>query len=238
MLLPAGAREPIRKTWTQGVGRLGLELIPFDTERPAASDADIDPQAALRGVIDAVEAYFDPGIAGPPDRLNPDTKPEVDPTAPITSIDDWERALSTLTVIQGQPFTRFLPSVILLRLDGDQRSEVYSLVVNRVYESQYTLVFQDGQALPELYSLSAYPTVVNGFPNLFVHLDLERAGPFLADLRQVDSADAWEDFKSRYAILRNSAELWPFYDWVTDWNFDHRQRAAGYLDLSYYDIPR
>jgi hypothetical protein len=238
MLLPAGTREAVRKTWTQGVGRLGLDLIPFDTEQSAASDADVDPQRALRRLIDVVEAHFDPSIAGPPDRLNPDTKPAVDPTAPITSVEDWERALSTLTVVEGQPFTRFLPSVILLRLDADDGPRVYSLVVNRVYESQYTLVFQDGQALPELYSLSAYPTVVNGFPNLFVHLDLDRARSFLNDLREVDSADDWEDFKTRYAILRNSAALWPFYDWINRWNLAHRQRAAGYLDLSYYDIPR
>ncbi len=240
MLLPAGAREAVRNTWTQGIGRLGLELIPFDADQDAASNAgaEADPQQALRQVIDAVEARFAPAIAGPPDRLNPDTKPDTDPTARIASVEDWERALSTLTVVQGQPFTRFMPSVILLRLDGDQSARVYSLVVNRVYESQYTLVFQDGQALPELYSLSAYPTIVNGFPNLFVHLDLERAGAFLADLRKVDSDEAWEGFKARYAILRNSAELWPFYDWITDWNLGHRRSAAGYLDLSYYDLPR
>ena len=238
MLLPPGDRKPIRRTWTQGVGALGLDLIPFDTDDPRPDDSQRDAKASLHALIEAVEAHFTPAIAGPPDRLNPDVKPTVDLAAPITTFADWERALSTLTVVQGQPFTHFLPSVIVLRLDGGDTSRVYSLVVNRVYKSQYTLVFQDGQALPDLYSLSAYPTIINGFPNLFVHLDLDQAGPFLDDLRNVQSTADWERFTARYAILRNSARLWPFYDWINDWNAGHRHDAAGYLDLSYYDTPR
>jgi len=239
VLLPPGDRTPIRRTWTQGIGALGLDLIPFaagdqgHADRPSGGN----PARSLSTLIDAVEARFSPAIVGPPDRLNPDVKPKVDLADPIRSFADWERALSSLTVVQGQPFTRFLPSVIVLRLDGDGASRVYSLVANRVYKSQYTLIFQDGQELPDLYSLSAYPTIINGFPNLFVHLDLDRAAPFLDDLRRVESRADWERFAARYAILRNSAALWPFYDWINDWNIRHRASAAGYLDLSYYDTP-
>jgi hypothetical protein len=236
-LLPSVDREAIRKTWTQGVGALGLAMIPFEAGDSSPGDVAADPNASLAKVVTDVERYFSPAIAGPPDRLNPDRKPSVDLDAPIDSFADWERALSTLTVVPGQAFTRFMPSVIVLRLDGEQESRVYSLVVNRVYKSQYTLMFQDGQALPELYSLSAYPTIVNGFPNLFVDLDMERAGPFLGALRGIENKADWERFKARYGILRNSARLWPFYDWINGWNREHRKSAAGYLDLSYYDVP-
>ena len=236
-LLPPAAREPIRHTWTQGVGSLGLELIPFPQGEAPAAASGSDAKRALRALIEQVKARFPPAIAGPPDGLNPDLKPALDLSAPIESVADWEQALSTLTVVEGQPFTRFLPSVILLRLDGDGDPRVYSLVVNRVYKSQYTLMFQDGQALPELYSLSAYPTIVNGFPNLFVHLDLDQAGPFLRDLSRVASAADWDAFAAHYGILRNSQALWPFYDWINAWNLRERGSAAGYLDLSDYDVP-
>jgi hypothetical protein len=66
---------------------------------------------------------------------------------------------------------------------------------------------------------------------------MARAGPFLAGLRGIASEADWERFKARYGILRNSARLWPFYDWVNDWNRRHRHSAAGYLDLTYYDVP-
>ncbi len=242
MLLPPADREPIRRTWTQGVGALTLSLIPFAEGAGEHVDGAVptaaDPQRSLRRVIESVEQHFSPSISGPPDQLNPDVKPSVDFEQPIAGFDAWERALSTLTVVEGQPFTRFLPSVIVLRLDDGNASQVYSLVVNRVYKSQYTLIFQDGQALPDLFSLSAYPTIINGFPNLFVHLDMAQAGPFLDQLRKVASNADWERLKTRYGILRNSAQLWPFYDWINDWNLKHRQSAAGYLDLSYYDVPQ
>jgi hypothetical protein len=240
-LLPPAAREPIRGSWTQGVGALGLLLVPFDAGDVPPSGTQgpgpTDPDQALAELIRSVGAHFSPAIAGPPDRLNPDVKPTLDLDAPISSFDDWERALSTLTVVQGQPFTGFLPSVIVLRLDGPGGPRVYSLVVNRVYKSQYTLVFQDGQALPELYSLSAYPAIINGYPNLFIQLEMDQAVPFLGALRKVGSVADWERFAARYGILRNSARLWPFYDWINDWNLRHRGNAAGYLDLSYYDLP-
>jgi hypothetical protein len=241
-LLPPADREPIRKTWTQGVGTLGLSLIPFGAGDKAGSATHEagggSPQQSLVELIDAIAERFTAAIAGPPDRLNPDVKPRVDLAEPIVGFADWEQALSTITVVEGQPFTRFLPSVILLRLNSGHTSRVYSLVVNRVYKSQYTLVFQDGQAVPKLYSLSAYPTIINGFPNLFVHLDMQQAGPFLDDLRGIATAADWARFKANYGILRNSAALWPFYDWINDWNFAHRGSAAGYLDLSYYDLPQ
>jgi len=236
LLLPPGDRPAVRNSWTQGIGALGMDLIPF-AGAGQPSEVPIGTARPLDTLVQQIARHLGPAIAGPPDRLNPERKPKVDLKAPLATFDDWERALSTLTVGKGQPFTRYLPSVILLRLTHGDESRVYSLVVNRVYASQFTLIFQDGETMPQLYSLSAYPNVINGFPNLFVALDLDQAAPFLAGLSAVASPADWEGFKGRYGILRNSAQLWPFYDWITDWNFKHRRDAAGYLDLSYYDVP-
>ncbi|WP_295580095.1 fatty acid cis/trans isomerase [uncultured Lamprocystis sp.] len=236
LLLPPADRDRVRHTWTQGIGAFGLLLVPFaGAAQPTA--VQTDDARPLTGLVEQIARHLGPVIAGPPDRLNPDRKPPLERRAPIASFDDWERAASTLTVIEGQPFTRYLPSVILLRLNRGEESRVYSLVVNRVYKSQFTLIYQDGEALPDQYSLSIYPTIINGFPNLFIELDMDQAAPFLTALRAVTSQADWERFKERYGILRNSARLWPFYDWITDWNFSHRKEAAGYLDLSYYDVP-
>lgn len=48
---------------------------------------------------------------------------------------------------------------------------------------------------------------------------------------------AWETFKGRYAILRNSARLWPLYDRINDWNVSRRKADARVLDLTYDDTP-
>ena len=119
---------------------------------------------------------------------------------------------------------------------GDEH-RVYSLIANRAYRSQYTLVFENGESMPEKDSMSVYPTLVNGFPNLFVDLDLKDAPSFLVDLKAVASKADWSAFKKRYGILRNSQAFWPFYDWINAWNFAQRGELAGWLDLTYYDAP-
>jgi hypothetical protein len=240
-LLPREERDRIRHQWTRGIGSVALSLIPFET-------AEQPTRVAVRGsdpLVDLVEQIahrIGPHISGLPDRLNPRVKTGVALDAPIEDFDDWEAAVSMLTAVQGQRFVSELPSVLVLRLnraDGSSKDRhgVYSLVANRVYKSQYTLMFQNGQALPDEDTLSVYPTLVNGFPNLFIDLDLADASRFLTDLRAVGSQDDWHRFAFRYGILRDSARFWPFYDWINRWNIENRGDAAGWLDLSYYDAP-
>ena len=219
-------------------GRL-LRARPGPIRRGETSRPRCRPRLRTRwpGPVAAIAQHLGPAIAGPPDRLNPDAKPPVAPKEPVASFADWERGIASLTVIPGQAFTRYLPSVMVLRLTRGSESRVYSLVANRVYKSQFTLVFADASPLYDRFSLSVYPTIVNGFPNLFADLTMDQAGGFLEGLRGMDSQSDWDAFKSRYGILRNSARLWPFYDWINDWNFRERGAAAGFLDLTYYDTP-
>jgi hypothetical protein len=143
-----------------------------------------------------------------------------------------------MTVLDHRPYLPFMPSVTVLRLTHGGEHRVYSLVVNRVYASQYLLLFQDGAALPEQDTMSVYSTLVNGFPNLFVDLDLDHAPGFLSDLAAVNAEKDWIRFEAEYAILRNSPKFWSFYDWLNDWNFSSRGDIAGWLDLDYYDAPQ
>ncbi len=78
---------------------------------------------------------------------------------------------------------------------------------------------------------------MNGFPNLFVDLDLDRAPAFLSGLAAVESETDWKKLATDFAILRNSPKFWSFYDWLNQWNFATRGDIAGWLDLTYYDAP-
>ncbi len=245
LLLPPDQRESIRQRWTQGIGALGLAIVPFaGDDQP--SRVDVDAADPLVDLVDQIADRLGPQISRLPDRLNPRQKPADAVDAPMHGFDDWERAISTLTAVKGLPFVPHLPSVLLVRVNGPSdgsdaaagsTQRVYSLVANRVYKSQFTLVFQDGQALPEADTLSVYPTLVNGFPNLFIDLDLADAPRFLSDLGTVDSGEDWRRFAARYGILRTDERFWPFYDWINRWNVEHRGAAAGWLDLTYYDAP-
>jgi hypothetical protein len=236
LLLPKHYRDTIRNTWTQGIGVLGLAMVPFaGVDQPArvavTGDKPLDELVAL------IAARLGPAISRLPDPLNPRVKPAVKLDAPMQDFEDFERAISTLTAVNQRPFVHILPSVIVLRLNHQGKQRVYSLVANHVYETQYTLLFQNGVALPMDDTLSVYQTLVNGYPNLFVDLDLDKAPRFLSELSAVKTEADWHRLESRYAILRNSEQFWPFYDWLNDWNFRERGVDAGWLDLSYYDAP-
>jgi hypothetical protein len=126
--------------------------------------------------------------------------------------------------------------MIVMRVKQGKESRLYTLVLNRVYETQYTILFQNGVELPDLYTMSVYPDVVGGFPNLFMEIDVEQTPAFVQQLRDVQSMSDFLEFRDRYAVLRNQANFWSTYDWFNDWNFTHRKQDAGVFDLSYYDL--
>ena len=236
LLLPEKDRKVIRQDWTRGIGEIGLWLSPFPGRELPTQVHENDPSHPMLSVIDDLQAHLGPNISGPPDLYNPWVKPEFDAQKPVESYDDWTKAISTLTVTTQYKFPRYLPSMILLKLNHGTESRFYTLVVNRVYETQYTILYQNGLALPDLYTMSVYPSVVGGFPNLFMELDLSQVNEFVAQLSKVESLPDFLQFRDRYGILRNQAEFWSTYDWFNTWNFKNHGAEAGVFDLSYYDL--
>lgn len=235
LLLPEDEREVIRDNWTQGIGQAALALEPFaGADQPTEIKADRrDP---ILGLIDDIQAHMGKTVSGPPDTLNPRVKPKLSLADPIESYDGWVKAASLLTQVRDYKFPRYLPSVILLRLTNGEEARVYSLIANRVYASQDTIFFQNGQELPDLYTMSIYPGIVGGFPNYFLQMDLAEAHDFLRGLRDVGSLEDWNRLRNRYGVLRNDKRFWETYDWFTQWNVENRGDEAGTLDLSYYDL--
>ena len=235
LLLPEDERQKIRDDWTQGIGQIALDLEPFaGAEQPTR--VKTDKRDPLLSLDEDIQKHMGEVVSGPVDTLNPHIKPDVSLRAQIESYDDWIKAASLLTQTHAYKFPRYLPSVILLKLTDGDEARVYSLIANRVYATQYTILFQDGQARPHLYTMSIYPTLIGGFPNYFLEMDLKQAGDFLRGLRDVQSLADWNRLRDRYGILRNDPRFWATYDWFTQWNVENRGIDAGYLDLSYYDL--
>lgn len=236
LLLPQKDRDPIRRSWSQGViGAVGRLLVPF-ADRNLPGGVAADQREPLLALVDRIQARLGPAISGPVDLFNPVVKPRLSLDKPIRSYARWTKAVSLLTETTAYKFPRFLPSVILLRLNDGNDSRVYSLLANRAYKTQFNMFFQNGEALPDEDTMSVYPTIVGGFPNLIMELDLAQAPAFLKELRSVQTLEDWNVLRNRYGVLRNSAGFWPALDWLNAWNFSHRGEEAGYLDLSYYDL--
>jgi hypothetical protein len=165
---------------------IALALEPFASEEQP-TQVKTDKHDPLLSLVDDIQAHMGEAVSGPVDELNPRIKPDVSLSDPINSYDDWVKAASLLTATRAYKFPRYLPSVILLKLNNGAESRVYSLIANRVYATQDTLFFQNGLELPDLYTMSIYPTLVGGFPNAFMEMDLADAGDILRTLRDVQS---------------------------------------------------
>ncbi|MEM7223195.1 MAG: fatty acid cis/trans isomerase [Pseudomonadota bacterium] len=235
LLLPEDERSKIRDDWTQGIGQFALDVMPFAGE-DQPTQIETSAKEPLLSLLKQIHAHMGEAVSGPLDLLNPHVKPNVSLDDPVKTYDDWVKAASLLTQTRQYKFPRFLPSVTLLKLNDGEQSKVYSLVANRVYATQDTLFFQNGESLPDLYTMSIYPTIIGGFPNAILEFDLVEAGDFLRSLRDVQTLDDWNKLRDRYAVLRNSDRFWPIYDWFTQWNFTNRGIEAGHLDLSYFDL--
>ena len=236
LLLPKAERQKYRDMWTQGLGQVALALEPFAGEEQP-TQVKTSKRDPLLSLISDIQEHMGEKVSGPPDLLNPQKKPKLSLKEPITSYDEWEAAASLLTQTRAYKFPRFLPSVLLLRLnDPAGHARVYSLIANRVYQTQDTILFQNGLELPLLYTMSIYPTIIGGFPNYFLEMSLRQSGDFLRRLRDVETLKDWNRLRYRYGILRNDPRFWETYDWFTLWNEKHRGIYAGYLDLSYYDL--
>ena len=236
LLLPEDMRTAIRKRWTKGIGEIGLYFSPFPGKDLPSAIKNEDPKNPLLGIVKDLEAHLGETVSGPPDLFNPWIKPDYPLEDGIASYDDWMKAISTMTVTTKFKLPQFIPSMVIIKLNHKEESRLYTLVVNRVYQTQYTLLFQNGEQLPDLYTLSVYPTIVGGFPNLFMEFDLSQASAFIQEMRNVESLDDYLDFRDRYAVLRNQENFWKTYDWFNAWNFEHRREEAGVFDLSYYDL--
>jgi hypothetical protein len=236
LFLPEDMREKTRNSWSKGIGDVGLHLTSFAAKDQPSPIKNNDPAHPLVGIVSNIEAHMGSTITGPIDHLNPWVKKPYPLEKGVSNFDEWVEAISTMTVTTDYKFPRYMPSMIVMRVKQGKESRLYTLVLNRVYETQYTILFQNGVELPDLYTMSVYPDVVGGFPNLFMEIDVEQTPAFVQQLRDVQSMSDFLEFRDRYAVLRNQANFWSTYDWFNDWNFTHRKQDAGVFDLSYYDL--
>ncbi|GAF91415.1 unnamed protein product, partial [marine sediment metagenome] len=95
LLLPEDERGKIRGEWTQGIGEIGLDVMPFaGADQP--TQVETSKRDPLLSLIEDIQAHMGEAISGPVDELNPRVKPDVSLSDPIEGYDDWVKAASLL----------------------------------------------------------------------------------------------------------------------------------------------
>ncbi|MDG2208179.1 MAG: fatty acid cis/trans isomerase [Pirellulales bacterium] len=234
-LLPRQDRAEYRNRWTRGIGGELLFTMPFPGEE-AGTAMPLASRDPVSQVLTLIQGHLTDQVSGPVDPLNSDLLGEVTLGDPVKTVVDWERAVSMLTMRTDESFTSFLPSVTYLRIELEDRWEVYTLIANRSYAFNDVIFDENGARQPKLDTLSVYRGLVGDFPNLLVTLSAAEAGECLVRLRGVESAESWRTWKEEYGTLRNSRRFWPLFDWFTKWNFANQSPEAGHFDLRYYNL--
>jgi hypothetical protein len=238
-----------------------LQSLAFGSPRQTAvtfSDGslrdDLEMARNLRGKM------METGVTSERDRLNANAQGEpIYQTASVPNIqrfpeqmsfDAFESGLAQINIGQARGrFAAYIPAITVVRVkDAGGAFKVYSFVGNRGYKSHNIsfLASNEPTGLVRDISrdtLSIYRGVIGDFPQLFLDIDLRQAGRFLnmvKDLNSVNNEAVFKEIVSAYAVRRNSAQFWPFVDWLHNYMANHPSNYgegyiyAGILDLSNY----
>ncbi len=218
---------------------------PSLVQLPGTERADVELARLIRD-------HMAPAVRGPADDLN--SRPQdgeniyvSEPVAaldvpPLSSIAEFEYYVRRIIVDRGKGrYTPYLNGITLIRVGDGRQSQLYSLISNRGYFSHALVFAEEQERDPARDTLSVFRGVIGDYPELFLDVPLRRAHEFLNRVQAL-APQTYEDqlrsIRADFGIRRNSANFWPFVDWLHDRHVHTGDGyiTAGILDLSRYDL--
>lgn len=203
---------------------------------------DVIKATARRDILNSVGAagslesiFIDPpaGVVAPEASPNP------------ASFEEFENGLRSATFGRGKGgFAMSLPDITYIRVDIGGEKRLYSLLRNRNYLSHNVVFGESSVAAPEKDTISIIRGAHGDFPQKFIDVEPSKLGAFMAQLAKLrgdEPAFAVNELFTYFGISRNSAQFWPFVDWLHAniakmSDTGDGQTEEGILDLSRYDI--
>jgi len=234
--LPIEARETIRHKYTKGIGWVASELFyPLWSLKPLDSDAgELPPR--MTGILGLdtlyaekakqqnklvaaadVSAHF---IKATKNRLQEVSKANYNPNAVSGKQKKWEDNIRETLMHKtkkenGVQYPQYFPSIVYLKINNTQgKPWVYSMIVDRAYSSNDVIATESLTREPDLDLLTLYRGFVGAYPNVFFELNENQSSTFISDIKEIKSSNDWKHLVGKYGISRNSAEFWPFFDWI------------------------
>jgi hypothetical protein len=219
---------------------------PALTKLPGKDRADLEfMRLVQKRMSQTIRGSDDILNSRPSDNQNiyhtPQQQPSVE-IGPINNIADWEKYVRLVTVDRGKGrYAPYLPSTTYVRVGTKGNYKVYTLISNRGYLSHNTPFSEKPTRAPERDTISIYRGILGDFPELFLDIDISKAAEFLRQVQKINADNYQEEFNKLlkdYAISRNSAEFWPFVDWLHNEiaNTEDGYIVSGILDLSRYGM--
>lgn len=137
---------------------------------------------------------------------------------------------------QALPFVKFLPDVLLLRVEGEGSSDsLLTLIHNKAHFNVSLLLFEDERRNPKDDSLNVLPILGASYPNLYLHVGRKKLPELVKQLGQVSSSEGYQSFLKNYAISRHSKDFWTHHDWFNKKVLKLHPIEGGKIDLNRYE---
>jgi len=119
-LLPPDERKFYHKKWTEGLGADLLFLMPFPGEDDGV-DAKMRAHDPISNVLVQIQRRMGDQVSGPQDKLNTPVgeKAPLDTGKPVETFEEFEKAVSTLTMVRDKVYNRYLPSIVFVKVNRD-----------------------------------------------------------------------------------------------------------------------
>lgn len=232
--LPKKYRSEIRSQWTSGLGGVFENHSKKKYSDGVQSLIEVDQKFPFQSLLEQIVDQMSPTVLGTMDMLAEFPKSTFNIPNEIRHVEDWERALSALSLKAHFKFPEFLPEILFIRLEN----QPYTLISHRAYAFNNLVTLHQLAYEPEKDTIAAFRGLYGDRPELFIELSMEQTGKFLKDLTSIKNEKHWENFKKTYAIRRNNPHFWELLDWFHDWDRKSSSLEAGVFDVSQYDIDQ
>jgi len=231
-LLPKKYRSQVRSQWTHGLGGIFENHSKKKYSDGIPAKIPVDPESPFESLLSQLLETMPSPILGNSPMLATFEKTSDELPAHISTIEDWEKALSALSQKKNILFAQFLPNILFIRLEN----QPYTFISNRSYAFNNIVTLGPLAYEPEKDTVATFRGLFGDRPELFIDLSLERADSFIKDLLLIHTQNDWIHFKETYGIRRNNSIFWQTLDWFHSWAHQNSPLEAGVFDVSEYDI--
>jgi hypothetical protein len=134
-------------------------------------------------------------------------------------------------------WVRHLPDTSLLVVQSKgQVRQIYTMVKNKKFRSEGSLLFEDKQRTPENDDLMILPELATSYPNYFFIVDENDIQAFAQSLRASQDETGWKATLGRWGLARNNPYFWAFSDQIQSFLKHRMGLNGGVIDYTHYDV--
>lgn len=244
---PQELRTPIVKNWYSPTLLASLEKKLIDKPIPNSYPSQVrldgasKPEAARAQMYQRILTERIPFMVQRyPDPIN--WKSMTFPAAIWSKprLNPVEYTLSTLSVPNASgmnSWVRNFPDTSLLVIQSKgQVRQIYTIVKNKKFRSEGSLLFEDKQRTPENDDLMILPELATSYPNYFFIVDENDIQAFAQSVRASQDEASWKTTLGRWGLARNNPYFWAFSDQIQSFLKRRMGLNGGVIDYTHYDV--